>query len=349
MAGHLDRGVEHAGKKTSGSSMQTEVLAEPDSERERDILLPKRMFAASKEDISHAQNRSVPLSGSTDLDNVASESDLAKVGGSNPDVVIRSEKFQKEEKKPGLLNQPRADTSHHPVPTKQSSRASILGSGSSKPDSRSLAQPPTRMGSKGTLIGFQNSDVISSTIPEHALESASMATIEKAEKMEEEKARKATESPRRLRVAASTTNISQAPDEKSVLNLKRARSNTDVGSPSHRTTVKQPTHAKLKSRQSAPVGKANVAVKPKPRVTIASTRTSSGGRPHPSLAQTPGRLPPIQPQRGDPRRSSKESRLSSQGESPGSSVSTQPSSGSFGGKRNSSDQLGEGERWEHVC
>jgi len=328
--------------------MQTEVLDQSGSERERDILLPKHMFAASKEDIGQARDRSLPLPRLTDLEpkNMASESNPAKVVGSNPDAVVTSEQIQQKEEKVEPLNQPRVDASPG-APTKLSSRVGPSASGSSKPDPRTPVQPLTQMGSKGTLIGFQNSDVISSTIPEHELESASLATIEKAEKLEEQKAKKATEGQRRLRVAASTTNIPQAPDEKSgVLNMKRTRSNTDVGSPTHKATAKQPTHAKLRTRQSAPAGKTNVAFKPKSKTTSTTTmptatRTSSGVRPH-TRSQSPGRLPPLQAQKGDPRRSSRESRLSSQGETPGSSVSTQPSSGSFSGKRTSSDQLVEG-------
>ena len=350
IAGSTDHQAEHAGKKTSASSMQTEVLDESGSERERDILLPKRMFAASKEDIGQARNRSLPLPGSTDLEpeNMASESNPAKVGGSNPDVVVTSEQIQQKEEKVEPLNEPRVDASPG-VLTKLSSGVGPSASGRSKPDPRTPVQPLTQMGSKGPLIGFQNSDVISSTIPEHELESASLATIEKAEKLEEQKAKKATEGQRRLRVAASTTNIPQAPDEKSgVLNMKRTRSNTDIGSPTHKATAKQQTHAKLRTRQSAPAGKTNVAFKPKSKTTSTTTmptatRTSSGVRPH-TQSQSPGRLPPVQAQKGDPRRSSQESRQSSQGETPGSSVSTQPSSGSFSGKRTSSDQLVEGEQ-----
>jgi len=363
----MDHQAEHAGKKTSASSMQTEVLDESGSEKERDILLPKRMFAASKEDIGQARDRSLPLPGSTDLEpkNMASESNLYKVVGSNPDVVVTSEQIQQKEEKVEPLNEPRVDASPG-VLTKLSSRVGLSASGSSKHDPRTPVQPLTQMGSKGTLISFQNSDVISSTIPENELESASLATIEKAEKLEEQKAKKATEGQRRLRVAASTTNIPQAPDEKSgVLNMKRTRSNTDVGSPTHKrtrsntdvgspthkATAKQPTHAKLRTRQSAPAGKTNVAFKPKPKTTSTTTmptatRTSSGVRPL-TRSQSPGRLPPIQAQKGDPQRSSRESRLSSQGETPGSSVTTQPSSGSFSGKRTSSDQLVEGEQRDH--
>ena len=319
--------------------MQTELLTESVSESESEVMLPKRVFVASKEDINHAQNQGVSLPGSVSLESrpVELESDPAKVGDCNPDVVVTNEQGKRE-----LLKQPR--TNVHETQKKQlspyqgsssPSRQSI--SKNSKPDSKT---PATQMEPKVKL----NSGVISSTIPEHNLEGVPLATVDKTEQLAEQQAKVAKEtSPRRLRVAASTTNISQTPGNTSALNLKRARSNTDVASPINKPASKNPSHAKLSSRRSVPVGKrlpSHMRGSSEP-----TPKSSTGARSHATVNRAPGsgRLPPVQAQKGEHRRSSKELRHSTHGES---SLSSQSSSGSLNPATKRSNQPGEGEGGE---
>ena len=317
--------------------MQAELPTEFVSESESEVMLPKRMFVATKEDISHAQNQRVSLPGSVSLESrhVELEPDPAKVGDCNPDVVVTNEHGRRE-----LLKQPRMNTVHEAQKKQLSpyqgssspSRQSIPKS--SKPDSKT---PATQTESKVKL----NSGVISSTIPEHNLEGVSLATVDKAAQLAEQQAKAAKEtSPRRLRVAASTTNISQAPGNTSALNLKRTRSNTDVTSPINKPASKNPSHAKLSSRRSVPVGKrfpSHMRGSSEP-----TPKSSTGARSHATVNRAPasGRLPPVQVQKGEHRKSSKEFRHSTHGES---SLSSQSSSGSLNPATKRSNQPGEGE------
>ena len=323
--------------------MQTELPTESVSESESVVMLPKRMFVASKEEISHAQNQRVSLPGSMSLESrhVELEPDPAMVGDSNPDVVVTNEHGRRE-----LLKQPRMNAVHEtqekPLSPYQEpsspSRQSI--SKDSKPDSKT---PATQMESKVKL----NSGVISSTIPERNLEGVSLATVDKAEQLAEQQAKAAKEtSPRRLRVAASTTNIPQAPGNTSALNLKRTRSNTDVTSPINKPASKNPSHAKLSSRRNMAVGKSGVRFTSHVRGSSEPTpKSSTGARSRVSVSRTPasGRLPPVQVQKGEHRKSSKELRHSTHGES---SLSSQSSSGSLNPATKRSNQPGEGERGE---
>ena len=262
------------------------------------------------------------------------EPDPAKVGDCNPDVVVTNEHGRRE-----LLKQPRMNI----VEAQKKQLSPYQGSSSpsrqsipknSKPDSKT---PATQMESKVKL----NSGVISSTIPEHNLEGVSLATVDKEEQLAEQQAKAAKEtSPRRLRVAASTTNIPQAPGNTSALNLKRTRSNTDVTSPINKPASKNPSHAKLSSRRSVPVGKrfpSHVRGSSEP-----TPKSSTGARSHATVNRAPasGRLPPVQVQKGEHRKSSKEFRHSTHGES---SLSSQSSSGSLNPATKRSNQPGEGE------
>ena len=317
--------------------MQTELLTESVSESESEVMLPKRVFVASKEDINHAQHQGISLPGSVSLESrhVELEPDPAKVGDCNPDVVVTNEQGKRE-----LLKQPRTNVVHE---TQKKQLSPYQGSSSpsrqstsknSKPDSKT---PATQMESKVKL----NSGIISSTIPEHNLEGVSLATVDKAEQLPEQQAKAAKEtSPRRLRVAASTTNISQAPGNTSALNLKRTRTNTDVASPINKPASKNPSHAKLSSRRSVPVGKrfpSHMRGSSEP-----TPKSSTGARSHATVNRAPasGRLPPVQVQKGEHRRSSKELRHSTHGES---SLSSQSSSGSLNPATKRSNQPGEGE------
>ena len=322
--------------------MQAELPTESVSESESEVMSPTRMFVASKEDISRAQNQRISLPGSMSLESrqVELEPDPAKVGKSNPDVVVTNEQGKTE-----LVKHPRSDTVHE-MQKKQLSPYQ----GSSSPSRRSVSKssksdsetPATQMESKVNL----NSGVIRSTIPEHNRKGVSLATVDKTEQLAEQKAKAAKEtSPRRLRVAASTTNISQAPGNTAALNLKRTRSNTDVTSPINKPASKNLSHPKLSSRQSMPVGKSGVRFTSHVRGSSEPTpKLSAGVRSHASVNRTPvsGRLPPVQVQKGEHRKSSKELKHSTHGES---SLSPQTSSGSLRGNpaTKRSNQPGEGE------
>jgi len=337
---------ENAEKRTSACMMQAEFPTESVSESESKVMPPTRMFVASKEDISHAQNQRVSLPGSMSPESrqVELEPDPAKVGKSNPDVVVTNEQGK-------LVKHPRNETIHE-MQNKQLSPYQ----GSSSPSRRSVSKssksdsetPATQTESKVKL----NSGVIRSTIPEHNRKGVSLATVDKAEQLAEQKAKAAKEtSPRRLRVAASTTNISQAPSNTSALNLKRTRSNTDVTSPINKPASKNLSHAKLSSRQSMPVGKSGVRFTSHVRGSSEPTpKPSTGVRSHASVNRAPvsGRLPPVQVQKGEHRKSNKELRHSTHGES---SLSPQTSSGSLRGNpaTKRSNQLREGEGGETVA
>lgn len=323
--------------------MQAELPTESVSESESEVMPPTRMFVASKEDISRAQNQRVSLPGSVSLESrqVELEPDPAKVGKSNPDVVVTNEQGKTE-----LVKHPRNDMQKKQLSPYQGSsspsRHSV--SKSSKSDSET---PATQMESKVKL----NSGVIRSTIPEHNRKGVSLATVDKTEQLAEQKAKAAKEtSPRRLRVAASTTSISQAPGNTAALNLKRTRSNTDVTSPINKPASKNLSHPKLSSRQSMPVGKSGVRFTSHVRGSSEPTpKLSAGVRSHASVNRTPasGRLPPVQVQKGEHRKSNKELKHSTHGES---SLSPQTSSGSLRGNpaTKRSNQPGEGEGGETV-
>ena len=338
---------------------------------ETELLPPKRTFAASREEIHMMQKHRVSLPGSvTNLEPENAVLATKTAGKSNLSTGSNSKGTTGKEKE--SLQQPRISTSQEMLQKKSGSREKVGShekltrecSSSNNSDSR-----PQGTGAKSISKGLQGSEVIQSSIPEHKLESASSSTNEKAEiqataarqakgKLEQKKMNH-LQPTMGLKVAASTASIPQSSKESksNPLNINRTRSNTDVSAmnQSKATTAKNPYHAKVKGRLSAPEGRTNVTPRgAKPTAghmrkgsetstgssnstTMRSHTGAQGSHTHASLKRTQG-AGFVKGSRS--RRVSEEEGT----RSPKSSMSPQNSSTSLGGgsasiRRTSSDQI----------
>ena len=124
-----------------------------------------------------------------------------------------------------------------------------------EPEHPSPSHNPRQM----SRLGLPSSNVISSTILEQDLESDSLSAIENPQTVPEkagksEKQKSTQQNPKMIRVATSTSCIPQTaasgPKARNPLNIKRARSNSDVYGKA--TPTKQLPHTKLKGKLSGP-------------------------------------------------------------------------------------------------